>query len=133
MSPWLFNIFMDGVMREVRENVGEVGVKLWDNARRCEWKIEWLMFADDTVLVGDSEEKLQRLVSEFANVCWRRKLTVNVGKSKTMRINGNENEREIDISMNGAQMEMVESYKYLGVNVTSDGSSNNLGFISIGF
>ena len=73
------------------------------------------------MLVGDSEEKLQRLVSEFANVCWRRKLTVNVGKSKTMRINGNENEREIDISMNGAQMEMAESYKCLGVNVTCDG------------
>ena len=44
-----------------------------------------LLFADDTVLVPDSEEKLCRLVSEFGRVCERRKLRVNVGKSKVMR------------------------------------------------
>ena len=41
-------------------------------------------FADDTALVADSE-KLCRLVSEFGRVCERRKLRVNVGKSKVMR------------------------------------------------
>ena len=30
MSPWLFNVFMDGVMKEVREAVGDVGATLWD-------------------------------------------------------------------------------------------------------
>ena len=40
----------------------------------------------------DSEEKLCRLVSEFSRVCERRKLRVNVGKSKVMRCSryGNE-------------------------------------------
>ncbi len=28
MSPWLLNIYMDGVMREVKGKVGEVGIKL---------------------------------------------------------------------------------------------------------
>ena len=32
--------------------------------------------------MADSEEKLCRLVSEFGRVCERRKLRVNVGKSK---------------------------------------------------
>ena len=121
MSPWLFNLFMDGVMREVRDRVGDVGVDLWDNVRRCKWKVEWLMFADDTVLVGDSEEKLQVLVNEFGNVCRKWKLTVNVNKSKTMRISGNENEYDVNVDMNGERLEAVESYKYLGVNVTCDG------------
>ena len=31
------------------------------------------LFADDTALVADSEEKLCRLVSEFGRVCERRK------------------------------------------------------------
>ena len=35
------------------------------------------MFADDTVLLGDSEEKLERLVQEFGSVCRRRKLSMN--------------------------------------------------------
>ena len=43
------------------------------------------MFADDTVLLGDDEEKLQRLVNEFGRVCKERKLNVNVKKSKMMR------------------------------------------------
>ncbi len=29
MSPWLFNISMDGVMREMNGKVGEVGVRMY--------------------------------------------------------------------------------------------------------
>ena len=46
------------------------------------FEINQLLFADDTALVADSEENLCRLVSEFFRVCERRKLRVNVGKSK---------------------------------------------------
>ena len=42
------------------------------------------LFVDNTALVADSE-KLCRLVSDFSRVCERRKLRVNVGKSKVMR------------------------------------------------
>ncbi len=34
MSPWLFSIYMDGVMREVKGKVGEVGVKMYDEERK---------------------------------------------------------------------------------------------------
>ncbi len=34
MSPWLFNIFIDGVMREVKGKVGEVGVRMYDKGRK---------------------------------------------------------------------------------------------------
>ena len=33
------------------------------------FEINQLLFADDTALVADSEEKLWRLVSEFGRVC----------------------------------------------------------------
>ena len=65
MSPWLFNLFMDAAMKEVREKEGDVGVTLRDERRNIEWKVDWLMFADDTVLLGDSEEKLERLVQKL--------------------------------------------------------------------
>ena len=48
------------------------------------FEINQLLFSDDAALVADSE-KLCRLVSEFGRVCERRKLRVNVGKSKGMR------------------------------------------------
>ena len=37
------------------------------------FEINQLLFADDTALVADSEDKLFRLVSEFGRVCERRK------------------------------------------------------------
>ncbi len=43
-----------------------------------------ILFADDTVLIAESESDLQKLVSVFDSVCKRRKLTVNVNKSKVM-------------------------------------------------
>ncbi len=41
------------------------------------------LYADDTVLLAESEAMLQRIVDEFDRVC-RRKLKVNADKSKVM-------------------------------------------------
>ena len=68
MSPWLFNVYMDGVLREVDIRVLGKGLEqLSANGGRFEEK--QLLFADNTALVADSEEKLCRLVSEFGRVC----------------------------------------------------------------
>ena len=52
------------------------------SANGVRFEINQLSFADDKALVVDSEEKMCRLVSEFGRVCERRKLRVNVDKSK---------------------------------------------------
>ena len=79
MSLWLFNLYIDGVVRELNARVLGRGLKLveWkDNG----WELNQLLFADDTLVVADSERKLCQLVTEFGRVCERRKLRVNVGK-----------------------------------------------------
>ena len=48
------------------------------------FEIDQLLFTDDTALVANSDQKCG-LVSEFGRVCRRRKLRVNVGKSKVMK------------------------------------------------
>jgi ribosomal protein L18E len=45
-----------------------------------------ILHADNTALLADEDCKLQSLVSEFRNVCKRRKLSVNVAKSKFMSV-----------------------------------------------
>ena len=87
MSQWLFNVYMDGVVREVNVRVLGKGLEL-PSANGGRFEIDQLLFADDTALVADSEEKLCRLVSEFGRVCERRKLRMNIGKSKVMRCSG---------------------------------------------
>ena len=83
MSPWLFYVYMDGVVRE--ENVNVLGKRLellTVNGGR--FKINQLLCADDTALVADSEEKLCRLLIEFARACEKTKLRGNVGKCKVI-------------------------------------------------
>ncbi len=82
MSTWLFNIFMDGCMREIKCRVGNAGAKLRLNGEF--WSVVTCLFADDTVLLAESEGDLQRVVNVFWIVCKRRKLKVNTGKSKVM-------------------------------------------------
>ena len=57
MSPLLFNVFMDGVVREVNVRVRGKGLELL-SANGGRFEINQLLFADDTALVSDSEEKL---------------------------------------------------------------------------
>ena len=73
-----------------------------------------LLFADDTTLVADSQEKLFRLVSEFGRVRERRKLRVNVGKSKVMRCSRYGNGGRMHVILNGEPLEEMDCLKYLG-------------------
>ncbi len=63
MSSWLFNIYMDGVMREMKGKVGEVGVRMYAEGRK--WVLNSVLFANDTVLIAENESDLQSLVCVF--------------------------------------------------------------------
>ena len=113
MSLWLFNLYIDGVVREVNARVLGRGLKLV-NGNDNEWELNQLLVADDTVVVADSERKLCQLVTEFGRVCERRKLQVNVGKSKVMRCTRNEDGARMNVMLNGEALEEVDQFKYLG-------------------
>ena len=59
--------------------------------------------------------KLCRLVSEFGRVCERRKLKVNVGKSKVMRCSRYGNGDRMHVILNGETLEEVDCFKVPGV------------------
>ena len=105
-------VYMDGMAREVYARVlGKGLVILRENGGRFD--IYQLLFADDTALVADSEEKL----NEFARVCENRKLRVNVCKSIIMRCQWYVNVCRMDASINGDVIEEVDCFKYLGSQV----------------
>jgi len=83
MSPWLFNVYMDGVVREVNARMLGKGLSLI-NADGKEWSLNQLLFPDDSALVADSEERLRQLVEEIGRMCTRRIFIVNESKSKVM-------------------------------------------------
>ncbi len=94
------------------------------------------LFADDTVLLAESEGDLQRVVEEFYSVCKRRKLKVNAGKSKMM-VFERRKEEVIDfntayrvrlpavsrcrIMLGSEEMEEVNEFKCLGTVLCEHG------------
>ncbi len=134
MSPWLLNIFMDGCMREMKCKVVHKGAKLRLNEEV--WSVVTCLFADDTVLLAESEGDLQREVNEFFSVCKRRKLKVNAGKSKMMVFERREEEvinfntayrvrlpavASCKIMLGSEKMEEVSEFKYLGTVLCKHG------------
>ena len=48
MYPWLFNVYMVPVMKEVKMRMGRKGVRFQEEGR--EWRLLGLFYADDLVL-----------------------------------------------------------------------------------
>ena len=60
-SPWLFNVYMDGVVRVVNVRVLGKGLELL-SADGGRFEINQLLFADDTALLADSESQRRSCV-----------------------------------------------------------------------
>ena len=56
MPPWLFNVYVDGVVRDVNVRVLVKGLELLI-ANGSRFGTNQLLFADDAAPVADSEEK----------------------------------------------------------------------------
>ena len=108
--PWLFNVYMDAVMKEAKMEMGREGVRFQEDGR--EWGLPGLLHADDLVLCGESEENLRAMVERFAEVYKRRSLKVNIGKSKVMVLGGEEG-LECEVCEDGIRLEHVLVFKYL--------------------
>ena len=120
MLPWLFNLYIDRVVRGVNARVLGRGLKVVDGNGN-EWEMNQLLSAD-TVVVADSERKLCQLVTEFGRVCERRKLRVNVGNSKVMRCTRKENGARLNVMLNSEPLG-VDQFKYLGSVIAANGGA----------
>ena len=54
MSPWLFSVYIDGVMKEAKMGMERRRVSFLDDGR--EWRLPGLLYADYLVQCGESEE-----------------------------------------------------------------------------
>ena len=62
-SPWLFNVYMDVVMKELKMGMGRLGLSFLKDGR--EWRLHSLLYADNLVLCGESEEVLRAMVGRL--------------------------------------------------------------------
>ena len=113
LSPCLFNFYAEYIMRNAGLDEAQAGIKI---AGR---NISNLRYADDIILMAESEEELKSLlmkVKESEKVG----LKLNVQKSKIMAP-GPITSWEID----GETVETVADFIFLGSNITADGDCSH--------
>ena len=84
------------------------------------------LYADDTVIycinenIQNAEKEMQKILNKFSKWCEINALTINTSKTKTMLFgsrNKIKNSYKPDLSLYNEHLQMVPTYKYLGVNL----------------
>jgi sorting nexin-29 len=115
LSPHLFNIFLEYVIRESLEGHEEDGICVSGQI------INNLRYADDIVIVAESSEQLQRMANSVHRTCCKYKLKINASKTKAMVFS---RRQELTlISLGATTVEQVDAFKYLGVHFSQDRNS----------
>ena len=83
------------------------------------------MYADDTIILADSKEKLQLALNTFKSYCDTWKLEINCSKTKiAIFSNRKVVPNDYNFKYGSDSIEIVEWYKYLGVILKYNGSFN---------
>ncbi|KAG7304556.1 hypothetical protein JYU34_011506 [Plutella xylostella] len=134
LAPTLFGIFFSALLLTAFENC-DVGVHLHtrkdgrlfnisllkSKRKRQDLIARELLYADDAALVANSESELQELVTRFGNACHMFSMSVNTKKTVIM-VQGVDQPPKI--SLDGAVLEVVDHFCYLGSTTTSSLSND---------
>lgn len=117
LSPILFIIIMDDIIKEAQKSTKKAHIG-YNNLKAV--NLSECAFADDLLICANRESDLQHNLNVWNSELCKRNLKINVNKTKVMVIG--KDTRKINIKINQQQLEQVETYKYLGVKIRSDGS-----------
>lgn len=123
LSPFLFSIYLNDLEYYLRtNNVAGIDCTLRTDELFMYFKIFALLYADDTVLFADSSADLQHALNIFEHYCKDWKLTVNTAKTKVMIFGRGRRSQNISFVYNKEDVEIVNSFKYLGIIFSRGGS-----------
>ena len=110
LSPCLFNLYAEYIMRNAGLDEAQAGVKISGR------NINNLRYADDTTLMAESEEELKSLLMKVKEESEKVGLKLNIQKTKIMA-SGPITSWEID----GETVETVADFIFLDSRITADG------------
>ena len=112
LSPDLFSLYSENILRSIQNMPG---IKIGGH------NINNLRYADDTVLMAENQEHLQDLLNRTVIESEQKGLSLNIKKTETMIISRNSIPLNSKIVLNEKSLRQVNSFKYLGTLITSDG------------
>ena len=116
LSPFLFDTYLNDLEEEFRFK-GNDGIDIGM------LKIFLLLHADDIILFAKSSEELQKRLDNLFVYCQHYKLSVNTSKTKVMVLRkGGILPRDLKFYYNGKEINIVNTFSYLGVVLSASGS-----------
>ena len=116
LSPFLFSLFINDLEIYLQQNP-DAGLSLE------QLSIYLLMFADDAVILSDTIEGLQSSLNYLEMFCTKWNLDVNIGKTKIVVFRkGGILSRNECWTYAGEDIEILNSFNYLGIVLTSGGA-----------
>ena len=114
MSPCLFNFYAEYIMRNVRLDETQSGIKISGR------NINNLRHTDDTTLMAESEEELKILLMTVKLESEKTGLKLNIQKVKIMV-----SSPITSWQINGETMETMKDFIFLGYKITAIGDSSH--------
>ena len=114
LSPCLFNFYAEYIMRNAGLEEEQAGINIVGR------NINNLRYADDTILMAESEEELKSLLMKVKEENEKVGLKLNIQKTKIMA-SGPITSWQID----GETVEAVTDFIFLGSKITADGDCSH--------
>ena len=112
----MFNILLELVISLAIQDL-DIGIKLQGMT------INNLRFADDIVLMTNSEEDLQSLVSKVHTVSKRFGLKINIGKTEVQMIS--KESQPLSVYIEEEKLKQVQTFTYLGGVISENSTSSD--------
>ena len=114
LSPALFNLYAETIMRRCNLDESLIGVKIGGR------NINNLRYADDTTLLAESEQELEYLIRRVKEESERMGLHLNIKKTKIMTTADN---GTAHIIIDNERIELVLDFLFLGFKIDRSGES----------
>ena len=111
LSPYLFNIYTEFIFRQSNDLPGITLQGL---------NVNNLRYADDTALIADDKDKLQKIVTKVQEESSKAGLEMNVKKTKTMIISRDAENKKVEVKVNNEILQQVNRFIYLGTELRED-------------
>ena len=114
LSPMLFNLYID--------DINEIFDASCDAVAFQNDFLNHFLYADDLVLISQSNDGLQSCLDKVHEYATKKNLTINIAKSKCMVFNQTGKLEKHNFTINYELLENVNSFCYLGFDVKSSGT-----------
>ena len=120
LSPILFNIVLDTIIKNCRADWKPYNIGYW---RMGLVNVSELCYADDMVIIARTDIDLQHNMNRLCTELNKYNMNINRSKTKTMIVGTTEKFHQI--SVENIVLEQVNTYKYLGVIINSEGNNKD--------